>query len=45
MIDSVRASKGERLEVRRMVSGPARAISLASLGSAAERCAMASSGE
>ncbi len=45
MMDSVRASKGDWLEARRMVSGPARAMSLASLGSTADRCAMAASGE
>ena len=42
MMDSVRASKGDWLEARRRVKGPARAISLASLKSAAESAAMAS---
>ena len=44
MMDSVRASKGDWLAARRGVKGPARAMSLASLGSAAESAATASAG-
>ena len=41
MMDSTRASKGDWALARRMVKGPARSMSLPSLGSAAERSATA----